>query len=140
MKFLMWISLFITCYNDTLFPNTGKAVVAVLERLGHEVGFRQAQTCCGQMHFNTGSRSDAVQLMRRFVEVYRDAEVMCIPSTSCVAMIRDNYPAMPRQLGESPLENDVKELVSSVYNFAEVLTDKLDMSDVGAFFPQGARP
>jgi len=28
----MVISLFITCYNDTLFPETGKAVVTVLER------------------------------------------------------------------------------------------------------------
>ena len=50
----MLISLFITCYNDTLFPETGKAVVTVLERLGHQVEFREAQTCCGQMHYNTG--------------------------------------------------------------------------------------
>ena len=50
----MLISLFITCYNDTLFPETGRAVVRVLERLGHEVEFRAAQTCCGQMHYNTG--------------------------------------------------------------------------------------
>ncbi len=48
------ISLFITCYNDTLFPETGKAVVSVLERLGHTVEFRRGQTCCGQMHYNTG--------------------------------------------------------------------------------------
>src|SRR3981081_1987767 len=62
------ISLFITCYNDTLFPQTGKAVVAVLERLGHTVEFRQAQTCCGQMHYNTGYQAEAMPLMRHFLE------------------------------------------------------------------------
>ena len=55
----MLISLFITCYNDTLFPETGKAVVTVLERLGHQVEFRRDQTCCGQMHYNTGYAGDA---------------------------------------------------------------------------------
>ena len=48
------IALFITCFNDTLFPQTGRAAVEVLERLGHEVVFPEEQTCCGQMHFNTG--------------------------------------------------------------------------------------
>ena len=53
----MKVALFITCFNDLLFPDTGKAVVGVLERLGHEVDFPAAQTCCGQMHFNTGYRA-----------------------------------------------------------------------------------
>ena len=67
----MLISLFIACYNDTFFPETGKAVVTVLERLGHQVEFRQAQTCCGQMHFNTGYSAEALTLMRRMLEVFR---------------------------------------------------------------------
>src|SRR5271154_795371 len=85
------VSLFITCYNDTLFPETGKAVVRVLERLGHAVEFPPDQTCCGQMHWNTGYLREAVPIIRHFVEVFRDAEVVCIPSSSCVAMIRDHY-------------------------------------------------
>ena len=78
----MKISLFITCYNDTLFPETGKAVVHVLERLGHSVEFRAEQTCCGQMHLNTGYRKEALPLMQRFLEVFDDAEVICSPSSS----------------------------------------------------------
>ena len=62
-------ALFITCFNDTLFPETGRATVEVLERLGHEVEFPLAQTCCGQMHFNTGYQWEAIPLVRRFVEV-----------------------------------------------------------------------
>ncbi len=96
----MKISLFIACYNDTLFPETGKAVVAVLERLGHQVDFPEAQTCCGQMHYNTGYQQDATPLMRHFLRVFDEAEAICIPSSSCVAMIRDHYPKMAAKLGE----------------------------------------
>jgi L-lactate dehydrogenase complex protein LldE len=131
----MLISLFITCYNDTLFPQTGKAVVAVLERLGHKVEFRSAQTCCGQMHFNTGYRQDGVALMHHFVHVFRDAEVICTPSASCVAMIRDNYPKMASESGDAALRRDVQELVPRVFDFTELLVDKLGLTELGAFFP-----
>jgi L-lactate dehydrogenase complex protein LldE len=117
------ISLFITCYNDTLFPETGKAVVSVLERLGHTVAFPPAQTCCGQMHYNTGYQRDAFSLMRRFVEQFQDAEVVCIPSSSCVAMIRDHYPRIAEQTGEPLLRRQVDELLPRLFEFTELLVD-----------------
>jgi L-lactate dehydrogenase complex protein LldE len=129
------ISLFITCYNDTLFPDTGKAVVSVLERLGHEVEFRTAQTCCGQMHYNSGYRSDAERLMRHFVAVFRGAEVICVPSASCVAMIRDHYPKMAGHAADRQLAADVDEIVRRVHEFSELLVDRLGVTDVGASFP-----
>jgi L-lactate dehydrogenase complex protein LldE len=129
------ISLFITCYNDTLFPDTGKAVVAVLERLGHTVEFRAAQTCCGQMHYNTGYQKEAFPMMRRFLEVFRGAEVICIPSASCVAMIRDHYPKMARETGEHEIARQVHEILPRIYEFSELLVDKLGVTDVGAFYP-----
>lgn len=131
----MLISLFIGCYNDTLFPETGKAVVAVLERLGHEVEFRSAQTCCGQMHYNTGYQRDAMPLMKRFLDVFRTAETICIPSSSCVAMIRDHYPKLAAWSGDSELEREVEELLPKIYEFSELLVDKLGVLDVGASFP-----
>ena len=97
----MLISLFVACYNDTLFPETGKAVVRVLERLGHTVEFRAAQTCCGQMHYNTGYRPEAISLMRHFLDVFRGAEVICVPSSSCVSMIRDHFPRMAAEAGRA---------------------------------------
>jgi L-lactate dehydrogenase complex protein LldE len=129
------ISLFITCYNDTLFPETGKAVVAVLERLGHTVEFRSAQTCCGQMHYNTGYQKEALPMMRHFLNVFQGAEVICIPSASCVAMIRDHYPKMARESNDSALVHQVNEILPRVYEFSELLTDKLGVTDVGAFYP-----
>lgn len=131
----MRISLFITCYNDTLFPKTGQAVVAVLERLGHTVEFRQAQTCCGQMHYNTGYQSDAFPLMEKFLDDFRDAELICIPSSSCVSMIREHYPVMANKSGKPELAREVEALLPRVFEFSELLVDKLGVEDTGAFFP-----
>ncbi len=131
----MRISLFITCYNDTLFPATGKAVVALLERLGHRVDFPLEQTCCGQMHFNTGYRREALPLAKRFVSIFQDAEVVCIPSSSCVAMIRDYYPELARESGDEKFAADVDSLLPRVFEFTELLTDRLQLEDVGAYFP-----
>src|SRR5215210_1176592 len=74
------VSLFITCFNDTLFPATGIAVVRLLERLGHEVDFPEEQTCCGQMHMNSGYQREAVPLARRFVRVFEDYDAIVTPS------------------------------------------------------------
>src|SRR3569833_3301139 len=67
------ISLFITCYNDTLFPKTGQAVVTVLERLGHTVDFSEAQTCCGEMHYNNDYHAEAFPLMEKFLDDFRES-------------------------------------------------------------------
>jgi len=131
----MKISLFVTCYNDTMFPQTGKAVVSVLERLGHTVDFNPAQTCCGQMHYNTGYQKDALPLMQRFLEMYRDVETICIPSSSCVSMMRDHYPKMAEQSGNPEIHSQVESLLPRVHEFTELLIDKLKVEDVGAFFP-----
>lgn len=131
----MIISLFITCYNDTLFPETGMAVVKLLERLGHTVEFRQAQTCCGQMHANTGYAREATELMRRFVDVFTGAEVICCPSSSCVAMIRDQYPRLAAATGDQDLTVRVRSLVPRVFELTELLVDRLGLTDVGAFYP-----
>src|SRR2546426_8276289 len=107
----MMISLFIACYNDTLFPETGKAVVRVLERLGHEGEFRSAQTCCGQMHYNSGYASEAVAIMRHFVRVFDGAEGICIPSSSCVAVIREHYPKKADETGDAAPPPPVDEVL-----------------------------
>ncbi len=131
----MLISLFIACYNDTLFPDTGKAVVSLLEKLGHEVDFPSDQTCCGQMHYNTGYKKEAVALMQHFLETFRAAEVICVPSSSCVAMMREHYPKMAAQSGDPVMIRAVDDLLRRVYEFSELLVDKLGLSDVGAYFP-----
>jgi L-lactate dehydrogenase complex protein LldE len=131
----MKISLFITCYNDTLFPETGKAVVTLLERLGHRIDFNSAQTCCGQMHYNTGYPREAMPMMRHFLDIYREAEVICAPSSSCVSMMREHYPKMAVAANDPSLAREVDEMLAKVFELSELLIDKLKVKDVGAFFP-----
>ncbi len=131
----MRASLFITCYNDTLYPETGRAVVRLLERLGVEIEFRPAQTCCGQMHANTGFRGEAFSQAKRFVKLYADAEAVVIPSSSCVAMIREQYPGLFEELGNEELRRQFASVLPRVYELSEFLLDKIGVEDVGAYFP-----
>jgi L-lactate dehydrogenase complex protein LldE len=127
-------SLFVTCLNDTLFPQAGRAVVAVLRRLGIEVDFPLEQTCCGQMHFNTGYAEEAIPLVRRFVDAFADAEVIVSPSASCVGMVRDAYPGLARRSGDAGLAREVGEIVPRVLELCELLVDRVGVEDVGARF------
>ncbi|MCX5208906.1 (Fe-S)-binding protein [Kitasatospora sp. NBC_00240] len=131
----MRIALFITCFNDTLYPDTGRAVVTVLERLGHTVEFPQEQTCCGQMHFNTGYRPDAVPLVARFARTFAGFDAVVTPSASCAGMVRENHPVLAARYGHAGLQRQVADLVPRVYEFTEFLTDVLGATDVGARFP-----
>jgi L-lactate dehydrogenase complex protein LldE len=113
------VALFVTCFNDTLFPDTGRAVVTLLERLGCEVEFPEAQTCCGQMHFNSGYADAGMALAQRFERVFGHAEAIVSPSASCVGMVREHCPA----------------LAGRVHELTEFLVDVLGVTDVGATFP-----
>jgi len=126
------VALFITCVNDTLFPGTGKAVVTLLRRLGVDVDFPEAQTCCGQMHLNTGYREEGARLARHFVDVFRGYDAVVVPSGSCGAMVREQYPKLADggAFGEA-----VAATVPRVYDLSEFLIDVLGVTDVGAYFP-----
>ena len=128
-------ALFITCFNDTMFPETGRAVVALLERLGVEVDFPLEQTCCGQMHFNTGYARETIPLVRRFVRVFADSEVVVSPSASCVGMVREFYPRVAALAGDASLQRELDSLIPRVLELSELLIDRIGVEDVGAFFP-----
>jgi L-lactate dehydrogenase complex protein LldE len=117
-------ALFITCLNDALFPDAGRATVGLLERLGVTVDFPTAQTCCGQMHYNTGYQRDAEPLARNFAEAFAGYEYVVAPSGSCAAMVRDIHPRIVRDVA-----------VPKVYELSEFLIDVLEVEDVGAYFP-----
>jgi L-lactate dehydrogenase complex protein LldE len=129
------VALFITCFNDTLFPSVGRATVTVLERLGVSVDFPEDQTCCGQMHFNTGYHEEALPLARRFVRAFAGAEAIVCPSASCAGMVREAYSRLAAQAGDEQLGRDAAELTSRVYELTEYLVDVLGVEDVGASFP-----
>ncbi|MEO7913132.1 MAG: (Fe-S)-binding protein [Roseiflexaceae bacterium] len=131
----MRISLFITCFNDTIFPETGRAMVRLLERLGHTVDFPLEQTCCGQMHFNTGYQREAIPLVRHFVDTFSSAEVVVAPSASCVGMVRDFYARAAELSGDRRLIEAVAALTPRVFELSEFLVKRLGVEDVGAYYP-----
>src|SRR2546423_1333633 len=116
----MRVALFITCYNDALFPDTGKAVTAVLERLGHSVEFPQQQTCCGQMHYNTGYRREAESLVGAFNDAFRGYDAVVTPSGSCAGHVRHHH---------------ATETAPNFYEFSEFLVAAPGVPDVGAYYP-----
>ena len=87
----MRVALFVTCLVDALVPAAGTATVELLERLGHQVAFPPGQTCCGQMHVNTGYPGDAAGLVRRFVDTFEPYEAVVAPSASCVGSVRHQH-------------------------------------------------
>jgi len=130
----MRIALFITCFNDLLFPEVGRSVVTLLGRLGHDVEFPATQTCCGQMHFNSGYRDECIPLVRRFAAAFAGYDAVVTPSASCAAMVRLHHATVAGEASDSSLVDAVGDLAPRVYELSEFLIDVLGVTDVGASF------
>lgn len=131
----MRIALFVTCLADTLFPAAAKATVELLERLGHEVVFPDGQTCCGQMHINTGYQRDALDLVRRHVRTFAPYEAVVAPSGSCVGSVRHQHAMVARKYGDEGLAARAEDVATRTYELSELLVDVLGVEDVGACYP-----
>ena len=129
------VALFATCFNDTMWPETPKATVRLLERLGCRVEFPMEQTCCGQMLTNTGYGSKAAPLVRRFVDVFEGYDAVVAPSGSCVGSVREQHRGIVELVGDDRLASRVEHLAPRVYELSEFLVDVLGVTDVGAYFP-----
>lgn len=129
------VALMVTCLADTLFPQVGIATTRLLERLGIEVVFPQAQTCCGQAHINTGYFDDALPLIRHSVETFAGYDAVVAPSGSCVGSIRHQHEMVARRAGDERLAEACAELAGRTYELSELLVDVLGVTDVGAAYP-----
>jgi L-lactate dehydrogenase complex protein LldE len=131
----MRIALFVTCLADTVYPQVGRATVTVLERLGHEVVFPRGQTCCGQMHVNTGYQQHALPLIRQHVRVFEPYDVIVAPSGSCVGTVRHQHAQVARRAGDDGLAVAAESVAAKTFELSELLVDVLGIEDVGAVFP-----
>lgn len=102
----------------------------VLERLGHQIDFPRAQTCCGQPAFNSGYPEEARRVGRHFLNVFRDSEYIVVPSGSCTSMITHHFEEIfkddPERLSEA------HRMASRVWEFSRFLTEVAKVEDVGA--------
>jgi L-lactate dehydrogenase complex protein LldE len=130
----MRVALMVTCINDAMFPDTGRAVVALLRRLGVDVEFPAAQTCCGQPMVNTGYLDEAVPVLRSFVSAFEGFDAIVAPSGSCAGCARHQHGIVARRSGDPALVSAVGS-APPTYELSEFLVDVLGVTDVGAYFP-----
>jgi L-lactate dehydrogenase complex protein LldE len=131
----MRIGLLITCLVDGMFPDVAGDTVTLLRRLGHQVELPAGQTCCGQLHINTGYPRQALPLVRRYVETFAEFDAVVAPSGSCIGSVRHQHAAVARQFGDRALAAAAQQLAGRSHELSEFLVDVLGMVDVGAYYP-----
>jgi len=127
----MRISLFVPCFVDQMYPNVAISMVKIFERLGHEVDYPEAQTCCGQPPFNSGYWDEARGAACSMINAFRDADVVVGGSGSCGAMLKVFYPELFHGRKEEP---DAIALAGKVHEFSSFLVNVLKVTDLGARF------
>jgi L-lactate dehydrogenase complex protein LldE len=131
----MRVALFITCLVDGMFPEVGKATVSLLSRLGCTVEVPLSQTCCGQMHVNTGYPRLALPLVRNHVDTFADYDAIVVPSGSCTGSIRHQHAQLATESGDPALAERARAVADRTYELSEFLVDVLGLTDVGAHYP-----
>ncbi|MCS4489838.1 (Fe-S)-binding protein [Corynebacterium sp. ES2794-CONJ1] len=133
----MRVALFSTCIGDAMFPDASKATALLLSRLGHEVVFPKAQTCCGQMHVNTGYQREAIGQVKNYVDAFEDSSIDYVvsPSGSCVTAVRDDHEHLAKRYGTASLVDGAKKCAQKTLDLPEFLIDVAGVENVGAFFP-----
>lgn len=128
----MQFSLMITCLGDVLRPEAGKATVRLLRRLGHEVDFPAAQTCCGQPFYNSGFFDLSREQAKHTIEVFSGDRTVVTPSGSCAAMIKIEYPRLFED--DAEWHRRAEDLASRTFELSDLLVNRLEVTDVGARF------
>ncbi len=127
----MRVDIFIPCYIDQLFPETGFSMVKVLEKVGIEVSYNKNQTCCGQLSFKDGYWDHAKSIGEKFIKDFVGSQNIVAPSASCVSMVRNYYDEL---FYNSALHNEYRQLKKNIYEFSDFLVNKLNIKDTGATF------
>ena len=131
----MRVALFVTCLVDGLYPQVAKATVVLLERLGVRLDVPMVQSCCGQMHVNTGYGRMAVPLVRGYVDAFAGYDAVVAPSGSCAGSVRHQHAMLAEKAGDAVLADDAREAAARTYELSEFLLDVLGVEDVGAHYP-----
>ncbi len=127
----MEVGIFIPCFIDQLFPETGMSMVAVLKHAGVKALYNPEQTCCGQVAFNTGFHDEAKHVAEKFIQDFTQYKYVVGPSASCIGMVKNYYPQM---FDNSALHNENKYLGRKIYEFTDFLVNVAKMENLGGRF------
>lgn len=125
----MNVQIFIPCFVDQLFPETGFNMIKVLEKAGCTVSYNTSQTCCGQPAFNAGFWDESKSVCTKFIKDFKGSDYIVSPSASCVGFVRNYYSKL---FENSSVHNDVKDLGNRIFEFSEFMVQVLKKEDTGA--------
>lgn len=127
----MYVDIFIPCFIDQIYPQTGMNMVKILEKFGVKVHYNENQTCCGQMAFNSGYWDEAKELGEKFIEDFPNNRPIIGPSASCVGYVKNYYGKLFFNTG---LHLEYKRIQKNIYEFSDFLVNVLKVTDTGATF------
>lgn len=127
----MKVDIFIPCYIDQLYPETGFSMVKILEKVGVTVEYNKNQTCCGQISFKEGYWDHAKSIGEKFIHDFKSSQLVVAPSASCVSMVKKYYDEL---FYNSALHNEYRQLKKNIYEISDFLVNKLNIKDTGATF------
>ena len=125
----MNVQLFIPCFVDQLYPDTGFNMVKVLEKAGCTVSYNTNQTCCGQAAFNAGYWEEAKSVCSKFLKDFSGTDYIVGPSASCVGFVRNYYTKL---FENSSQHHTVQDMNKRIFEFSEFLVDVLGIEKFGA--------
>lgn len=133
----MKVALFATCVGDVMFPSAVQATAAVLTRLGCDVVFPATQTCCGQMHVNTGYQEAALPQIDAYADAFTDPSIdyVVVPSGSCAGAVRHQHPMIASRFGTAAQADAARTCADKTLDLSEFIVDVAGVTDVGAWFP-----
>jgi len=128
----MVVDIFIPCFIDQIYPETGMNMVKILEKIGLEVHYNPNQTCCGQSAYNNGFWDEAKLVGEKFIKDFPQNRPIICPSASCVGFVRNYYDQL---FYNSALHNEYQLIKKNMYEFSDFLVNVLKIKDLGATFP-----
>ena len=127
----MLVDIFIPCFIDQIYPQTGMNMVKILEKLGVDVHYNGNQTCCGQMAFNSGFWDEAKEMGAKFIRDFPNDRPVISPSASCSGMIKNYYPWL---FHNTALHYEYKQMKKNMIEFTDFLVNVLKTDEIGAEF------
>jgi L-lactate dehydrogenase complex protein LldE len=128
----MTVDIFIPCFIDQFFPETGFNMIRILEKLGHKVHYNPGQTCCGQIAFNTGYWEEAKAVGAKFIRDFPNSRPVVSPTASCTAYVKNYFHEL---FHNTSLHNEYKQLQKNIFEFTDFVVNRLGVTDLGAHFP-----
>ncbi len=130
----MVVDLFIPCFIDQLYPETGFNTIKILEKLDIKVEYNPNQTCCGQPSYNSGYWDKTRNLAKKFLNDFPNDRLVISPSASCTGFVKNYYPTLFKDKeSEELIKYEV--LNRNILELTDFLVNHLKVTDLGATFP-----